>query len=386
MRKKSFGALFAALAIIITGCNSENGPVSSETSAATADISETSYAEETLPIETTDEVTIPSETTSYSTSIEETTAEATPPSDTKAPITVTEATSTVTQAPPEITDPPVTQPPKPSPPTIRSPQASGTLTDSNKLATIDYSNTSDGYVMAKYTGSVNKIKVQIIGPNGVKQNYNLNSGGKYESYPLTGNNGSYTIMVLESVGDGHYAVAHSSTFNVSLSSSLAPYVRPSSYVPYSSGDSAVSKASQLCGGATSDLEKVDRIYTWLVDNVSYDYDLANSIIAGGYVADTEKVINRRLGICLDYAGTMAAMLRSQDIPTQLVVGHVSGATSSHAWVNVYVTDVGWVYGAIYFDGSAWHRMDPTYAASSNSNSSIMQYIGNGSNYNAELLY
>ena len=123
-----------------------------------------------------------------------------------------------------------------------------------------------------------------------------------------------------------------------------------------------------------------------MDNVSYDYDLANSIIAGGYVADTEKVINRRLGICLDYAGTMAAMLRSQDIPTQLVVGHVSGATSSHAWVNVYVTDVGWVYGAIYFDGSAWHRMDPTYAASSNSNSSIMQYIGNGSNYNAELLY
>ncbi|MCM1299718.1 MAG: transglutaminase-like domain-containing protein [Firmicutes bacterium] len=291
----------------------------------------------------------------------------------------TEPPVTTTTAAPEI-------PSEPSPPTIYATTADGVLTTGNALATIDYSNTSDGYIMAKYTGSVSLIKIQITNPAGTTQTYTLNSNGKYEAFPLTGNNGNYSFRVLENVpGTTGYALAHSGSFQVQLASSLAPYLRPSSYVPYSYGDSAVTKSSELCGGAANDLEKVDRVYTWLVDNVVYDYDLASSKIAGGYVADTEKVINRKKGICLDYAGTMAAMLRSQNIPVQVVSGHTSGSTSLHAWVNVYVTDVGWIYGAIYFDGTAWHRLDPTYAASSNSSNAILSYIGDGNNYYAEQL-
>lgn len=57
-----------------------------------------------------------------------------------------------------------------------------------------------------------------------------------------------------------------------------------------------------------------------------------------------------------------------------------------AWISTYITDVGWVNGIIYFDGQSWKRMDPTFASSGNESSDIMNYIGNGSNYNAMYVY
>lgn len=339
--------------------------------------------------------------TETTTEISETTEKATT---TKAPETkpVTEATTTVvttaatTPEPPPPTQPPATEPPAttpapatipadPSPATVLAPVADGVSAVSNALATIDYSHTSDGYVMAKYTGSVGKIKVMVINPNGVQQIYNLNTSGSYDAYPLTGGDGSYTINVLESVGVG-YTIANTATFNVTLSSFLAPYIRPSQYVNYSYGDSAVSLASQLCAGATTSLEKLDRIYSWIVNNVSYDYDFASSNIAGGYAGDTYKVVNQRKGICLDYAATMAAMLRSQNIPAQVVSGDAAGS-GFHAWVNVYLTESGTVYGgAIAINGNGWQRMDPTFAATSNSSASILSYIANDANYYTDFIY
>jgi hypothetical protein len=47
---------------------------------------------------------------------------------------------------------------------------------------------------------------------------------------------------------------------------------------------------------------------------------------------------------------------------------------------------GWVNGIIYFDGKSWKLMDPTFASSGNSSSSIMQFIGNGSNYQVRYKY
>ncbi|MDE7280681.1 MAG: transglutaminase-like domain-containing protein, partial [Ruminiclostridium sp.] len=300
----------------------------------------------------------------------------------------------VTEPEPVVPDPPVVTttttaalpptPSEPSPPTIYGTSADGVLVSSNAIAALDYSNTKDGYAMAKYSGSNGTVKVLVTNPTGTQQVYTIKSRSSFESIPLTAGDGTYNIKICEAVGS-QFAVVLDENVSVSLSNSLAPFLRPSAYVPFSYGDSAVTKSSQLCGGTANDLEKVDRVYSWLVDNVVYDKALAASV-QKDYVCDSEKVINQKTGICLDYAGTMAAMLRSQNIPTQLVVGHTSGSTSLHAWVNVYVSDVGWVYGAIYFDGTAWHRMDPTFAASSKSSDQIIQYIGDGSNYVAEKLY
>lgn len=416
MKKKRLIALLSVFSILITGCNGITDPPvvnTSNTAQYTEAVSyETDKAEEiteavtssadgtaTITCETAETEPTNIETDEQTTSAEEETQETTPEQSSAPQSSAAPQIMTTTQAPPAVTTqalPPVTttaapvvttaapvKPITPSAPTIYNNSASGTLTDSNKLATIDYSNTSDGYVMAKYTGSVSLIKVQVTGPNGVTQTYTLNSDGSYGSFPLTGGNGTYSITVYENVGGTSYALAHSFSFNVSVTNTLSPYLRPNAYVNFDANNVAVKKASEICGAEMSDLEKVNQVYSWLVDNVSYDYDRA-ATVKGGALPDMSRVINNKMGICLDYAGTAVAMLRSQNIPTKMVVGYAG--PQFHAWIEVYIAGSGWVHGDVYFDGSGWKRMDPTYASSSKSSKAILDFIANNGNYSISYLY
>lgn len=96
------------------------------------------------------------------------------------------------------------------------------------------------------------------------------------------------------------------------------------------------------------------------------------------------VLASRKGICFDYAALMTAMLRSQDIPTKLVIGYTGSLY--HAWVDVYIESVGWVDNFIYFDGQKWSLMDPTFVSTSGHSEEIKQYVGNASNYQAKYSY
>ena len=98
----------------------------------------------------------------------------------------------------------------------------------------------------------------------------------------------------------------------------------------------------------------------------------------GYLPDLDEVLASGKGICFDYAALMAGMLRSQDIPCKLVVGYAD--TAYHAWISVWSPETGWIDGAIFFDGVAWQRMDPTFV-SVGGNSSL-----NGVNYTTKYFY
>ena len=91
----------------------------------------------------------------------------------------------------------------------------------------------------------------------------------------------------------------------------------------------------------------------------------------------------RKGICFDYASLMSALLRSQGIPTKLVVGY--SGTAYHAWISVYLDEAGWVDNIIEFDGKDWSLMDPTLAAN-NDEDSVKKYVGDGSNYIVKYSY
>ena len=90
------------------------------------------------------------------------------------------------------------------------------------------------------------------------------------------------------------------------------------------------------------------------------------------------------GAGFDYAAVMTAMLRSQGVPTKLIVGYTGNAY--HAWINVYSKKKGRISKMIYFNGKKWKLMDPTFASTSKSSKSIMKYIGNGRNYKEKLSY
>jgi transglutaminase-like putative cysteine protease len=96
---------------------------------------------------------------------------------------------------------------------------------------------------------------------------------------------------------------------------------------------------------------------YLESTKEYSLDVPNP---SGNIADTF-LFEMDSGYCTYYATTMVTMLRSQGIPARFVTGYTTGqrvgpeeyvvrGLDSHAWVEVYFPDVGWV------------RFDPTPSA------------------------
>lgn len=267
---------------------------------------------------------------------------------------------------------------------VAAPSAPGTLTKSNSKAVIDYSNSRDGYVMVKYVTPTSKqLKVLIKGPSGVQYNYNLRGDGNYDVFPFSDGNGEYTIGVYEQIEGTRYSTSNTLTLTVTLSDEFAPFLRSNQYVNFANSTTTVAKAAELVADKTELMAKISAIYNYVISTLKYDRELAANVKTG-YLPDVDAVLERGMGICFDYAAVMASMLRSQDIPTKLVIGYAG--TVYHAWIDVYSEEAGWINSIIIFDGSTWKLMDPTYAATANQSSEVMRYIGDGSNYNAMYLY
>jgi len=266
--------------------------------------------------------------------------------------------------------------------TLLLPEAPGTKTKKAAKATIDYSNTKDGYVMVKYTVQpAKKLKAQVKGPT-TTYTYNL-TAGDWEVFPLSDGNGTYQVAVFENVTGSKYAVVTSASFTVTLADEFAPYLRPNQYVDYAPAENTLAKAEELIGEEAAVLKKVEKVYDFVVNELTYDKQKA-ATVQSGYLPVLDTVLAAKKGICFDYAALMTGMLRSQGVPCKLVVGYAG--TAYHAWISVWSEDTGWVDGAIYFDGSVWKRMDPTFASSANKSDAIMKYIGDGKNYTVKYIY
>ena len=269
---------------------------------------------------------------------------------------------------------------KPAGSYVRTPIASGVTVYKNDKATLDASNISEGYVMVKYTGSVGKIKVQITKSGSETYTHDLNNSGVYEVFPLSEGNGSYQVKVFENIQGNQYSQAFSQSVDASITNTFGPFLYPNQYVNFNSASAAVKKGAEISAGATDQLGVVSAVYNYVVTNLTYDTAKASSV-QSGYLPNVDVVLAQKKGICFDYAALMTAMLRSQDIPTKLVVGYTGNLY--HAWINVYLDGQGWVDNIIYFDGNSWKLMDPTFASSANQSKEVMQYIGNGANDKAK---
>lgn len=259
------------------------------------------------------------------------------------------------------------------------PTASGETVHSCDSAIIDTSNASEGYIMASYTGTNEKVKLRITGPDEVTYTYNLH-GSDYEVFPLTAGDGDYTIGVYENISDSKYSLAISAEINVTLTNAFGPYLYPNQYVNFNASSLPVKKAVELAYTASNDLDVVEEVYNYIINNFTYDYDKAESVVSG-YLPVVNEVYQANTGICFDYAAVMATMLRSQNIPTRLEVGYIGEVY--HAWISVYIEDIGWVNGIIEFDGANWNMLDPTYASSSKN---PQNFITENSKYLTKYVY
>lgn len=263
------------------------------------------------------------------------------------------------------------------------PEAPGTVVLANDVVSLDASNTADGYFTLDYSGGADKVQIQITYPDGTMYPYPLNLGAP-RVFPLSGGDGTYKVDVLEHVSDNMYSLGFSDSFQVSLTDEYRPFLFPNQYVEYTGDSSTTSLGKQLSDQSVDDLAYVTNVYNYVIDNVTYDEELASNI-GTNYIPNPAATLSSKKGICFDYASLMSALLRSQRIPTKLVVGY--SGTAYHAWISVYLSEVGWVDNIIEFDGTSWSLMDPTLAANkSNSSSAVKEYVGDGSNYTAKYNY
>lgn len=261
------------------------------------------------------------------------------------------------------------------------PSADGTAESHNELASIDFSHAEEGYIMVRYTGDCPKVKLQITGEDNVTYTYNLVSDD-YEAFPLSSGNGSYTVWVLENISGTSYLTCLTETIGVSVTNEFGPFLYPNQYCNFTAESETVAKGAELARSADTDLEVVANVYNYIIGNITYDYEKAETV-PSGYTSDVDTILNSGTGICLDYAAVMTSMLRSQRIPTRLEVGYVGEAY--HAWISTYITDIGWVNGIVEFDGTSWKLMDPTFAAN-NSEKELKKFIGDGSSYLVKYMY
>ena len=125
-------------------------------------------------------------------------------------------------------------------------------------------------------------------------------------------------------------------------------------LPDGTDDRVVDLAASLTEDADSNYERAAAVERWLEANKQYSLDAPkpdDDLV-------TEFVLGDAPGYCTYYASAMTVMLRSQGVPARFVTGFTPGqqvaedewvvrGLDSHAWVEVYVPDRGWV------------RFDPT---------------------------
>lgn len=271
--------------------------------------------------------------------------------------------------------------PAPAAPVIPDTLPSGTAVTECPEAVIDYSHMEDGYVMIRYLEPTERrLKVLIKGPT-TTYNYNL-VPEVWTVFPLSDGNGTYQIGIYKNVEGSRYSTVLTAGITVQLLDEFAPFLRPNQYVDYSGSSQTVATGLEITHGIEDPLMKVAAVYDYVVSNLEYDVQKAQTV-QSGYLPVLDQILEEGKGICFDYAAVMTAMLRSQQIPCKLVVGYAG--TVYHAWISVWTEESGWIDGAIFFDGHVWHRMDPTFASSSQRSEEIIEFIQNG-NYTVKYLY
>ena len=101
-------------------------------------------------------------------------------------------------------------------------------------------------------------------------------------------------------------------------------------------ESFVSVLSEDC---KSDIEKVVVFREWIIQNIAYDYSCETRFYQ---TFDVNRVMQKRTGVCFDYACLFAAMCRSQGIPCFVLDGTYRGDnTFRHAWNRVCADGQWW---------------------------------------------
>lgn len=255
---------------------------------------------------------------------------------------------------------------------------------SGEGASVDCSNSSEGFIIVKYGGSGTggRLKTQVIKSGGSTYNFDI-APNKEEILPLTQGGGTYTVNVVEGIGGTNYAVMFSCTIEVTLRDELLPFLYSNKFVDIDSAPDARAKAADLSYGRSTDVEVTSAVFDYVTKTLVYDHELA-ATVKSGYIPVLDRVMANKKGICFDYASLMTGMLRHNRIPCKLAIGYAGDVY--HAWIDVWLDGKGWVGGLIFYDGKGWQMMDPTFVSAYLDNPKLNSLFSKGVSYTRKYQY
>ena len=207
------------------------------------------------------------------------------------------------------------------------PEQGGYVVQDGNLVT-DISNTSQGYFMARTAWQTSsKLKLRVI-TGGTTLDYDLPGTCDYIVVPLQMGSGYYEATLYENVSGKKYAAVGCIGFYAELVRENIAFLYPNQYVDYDILSQAVEQAELLCAGK-SDREIYDTIHKYITSSFVYDFIKALSV-KPGMLPDIEDTFQKKMGVCQDLSAVTCCMLRTQGIPSRLVIGYADD--SYHAWV------------------------------------------------------
>ena len=211
------------------------------------------------------------------------------------------------------------------------PQTGKNVKKNGKLQ-LDVSYTQDGYFMAAVQKQ-NKHKLKLRITKGKETlSYDLNSNAEYEIFPLQLGSGKYAVTLYENVSGKKYSQQGKINLTVKLSREDAAFLRPNQYVNYTQLSEAVAEANRQCEGK-NEKEAYKIICGFMKSHFIYDYIKAATVKAGT-LPDIDGSFAKKAGICQDLSAIMVCMLRTQGIPSRLMIGYAD--KQYHAWVTTTV--------------------------------------------------
>ena len=212
---------------------------------------------------------------------------------------------------------------------LNLPEATGKTVKKDGKMTIDCSNMSEGYIMVKGKKSSKRMKLQIA-TSGAKLNYDINSDGEYEVFPLQFGSGKYQVSLFENASGKKYSKEGSVKLSVKMPDELSCFLYPNQYVSYDENTACVVYATEMCKDMTDQADIFKAVCNYVTSNFVYDF-IKSVTVKAGQLPQIDECWNNKMGICQDLSAMTCAMLRSQGIPARLMIGTV-GSNTYHAWV------------------------------------------------------
>jgi len=113
-----------------------------------------------------------------------------------------------------------------------------------------------------------------------------------------------------------------------------------------------SEAAKLLEEKESVEEIIRADYTYIGEALTYDDSMIDNL-AENRRKGAKDALDSGIGVCMEYADSLTAILRAQGIPSRIAFGYSSSgedsyAEAGHSWVQAWIPEYGWL------------SIDPTY--------------------------